>query len=78
MTKKTINNLKWVATLLFLMAGLMLSLNVGVSKIGFLLFFVGHAMLLNVFWRERDWSMITQNGFFIVIDSIGIYRWFLA
>jgi len=78
MSAKTINNLKWISTLLFLMAGLMLSLNLGISKIGFIFFLIGHVLLVSAFWRTRDWSMITQNGFFILIDLIGIYRWFLA
>ena len=78
MTAKTVDNLKWISTTLFLMAGLMLSLNLGISKIGFILFFIGHVILVNAFWKSKDWSMITQNGFFIIIDSIGIYRWFIA
>jgi hypothetical protein len=69
--------LKWLSTTLFLCAGLILALNLPFSKVGFILFFIGHIVLLGVFVRARDWPMITQNGFFILIDLIGIYRWFL-
>jgi len=68
--------LKWIATILFICAGLMLALNIESSRFGFLMFFTGHIILLACFARERDWAMVTQNGFFIGIDIIGIYRWF--
>jgi hypothetical protein len=67
---------KWIATFLFLTAGTLLSLNLEVSKVGFLFFLVGHVMLTVVFFKQRDWSMLVQNAFFLVIDMIGIYRWF--
>jgi len=71
------DTLKWISTTLFLSAGLILSLNLPFSKVGFILFLIGHITLLGVFLRHKDWPMIVQNGFFIIIDLIGIYRWFL-
>jgi hypothetical protein len=71
-----IQNLKWIATAMFLTAGTLLSLNIEASKIGFLLFFSGHIILFFLFLRLRDKPMIVQNGFFMIIDVIGIYRWF--
>jgi len=68
---------KWLATALFLSAGTLLSLNIEISRFGFLLFFTGHVLLTCVFIKDKDWAMITQNAFFILIDLLGIYRWFL-
>jgi hypothetical protein len=68
---------KWLATGLFLSAGTLLSLNIEISRFGFLLFFAGHILLSYIFLKEKDWAMVTQNGFFIFVDMIGIYRWFL-
>jgi len=68
---------KWLATALFLSAGTLLSLNIEISRFGFLLFLSGHILLTWFFLRDRDWAMITQNAFFILIDLLGIYRWFL-
>jgi hypothetical protein len=70
-----IQALKWIATAMFLTAGTLLSLNIVISKIGFILFFTGHIILFFLFLRLKDNPMIVQNGFFIVIDAIGIYRW---
>lgn len=69
--------MKWLATGLFLSAGTLLSLNIEISRFGFLLFFTGHILLSYIFLKEKDWAMVTQNGFFIFVDMIGIYRWFL-
>ena len=69
--------MKWLATALFLSAGTLLSLNIEISRFGFLLFFTGHILLSYIFLKEKDWAMVTQNGFFIFVDMIGIYRWFL-
>lgn len=70
--------MKWLATALFLSAGTLLSLNIEISRFGFLLFFTGHMLLTWYFLKEKDWAMITQNAFFILIDMLGIYRWFLV
>ena len=70
--------MKWLATALFLSAGTLLSLNIEISRFGFLLFLSGHLILTWYFLKEKDWAMITQNAFFILIDALGIYRWFLV
>jgi|TARA_B110000977_G_scaffold197180_1_gene279098 hypothetical protein len=68
--------MKWLATAIFLSAGTLLSLNIEISRFGFLLFLTGHVLLSYWFFKEKDWAMATQNGFFIFIDLLGIFRWF--
>ena len=68
--------MKWLATGLFLIAGTLLSLNIEISRFGFLMFFTGHILLSYVFIKNKDWAMATQNGFFLFIDIFGIFRWF--
>lgn len=68
--------IKWIATALFLFAGTVLALNIEISKYGFLCFYAGHILLAYYFLKQRDWALVTQNAFFLVIDSIGIVRWF--
>lgn len=70
--------MKWLATALFLSAGTLLSLNIEISRFGFLLFLTGHVLLTYYFVKFKDYAMVTQNAFFIIIDMIGIYRWFLV
>lgn len=70
--------MKWIATILFLTAGTLLSLNIEISRFGFFFFAIGHVILTYYFAKLKDYAMITQNSFFLIIDGIGIYRWFIA
>ena len=68
---------KWFGTLMFLSAATLLSLNIGVSPYGFILFLLGHVVLSYYFlFKNKDLPMFTQNFFFIGIDTLGIVRWF--
>lgn len=78
MSDKHQQKLKWLSTLLFLSAGTLVSLNIPMSKYAFWLFLMGHLTLTYMFSKAKDNPMLLQNGFFIFIDLIGIYRWFLA
>ena len=71
------NTLKWFATISFLVAGILLSLNIDVSKVGFFLFLFGHILLIFVFVKNWDAPMLFQNVAFLVIDVIGIVRWWM-
>lgn len=70
--------MKWLATALFLTAGTLLSLNIEISRFGFFFFGVGHVLLTYYFIKHKDNPMIVQNGFFLIIDGMGVYRWFIA
>ena len=70
---------KWIGTVSFLLAALLLSSNIEESRYGFLVFLFGHIVLSWYFWfRNKDLPLFTQNFFFIGIDVWGIYRWFLV
>ncbi len=76
-----INNMermKWIATFMFVCAGVLISLNLEQSKWAFPLFALGHIIVLCVFLRLKDKPMIFQNSFFLTIDLLGIYQWLLA
>ena len=78
MTSKNYENLKWFATFMFVLAGVLISLNVEQSKWAFPLFASGHMIVLFVFLKLKDKPMIFQNSFFLSIDLLGIYQWLLA
>jgi len=69
------NQIKWLGTMLFLIAALMLSSNISISKWGFFLFLTGHILLGILFLKQRDKPMYLHNLSFILIDLWGIYRW---
>ena len=68
---------KWTATILFLFSGGILSFNIEMSRWGFVSFLIAHILLVVVFFKVKDYAMLLQNAFFIFIDVIGIFRWFI-
>ena len=71
----TITAIKWLGTVFFIVAALLLSSNIEISKYGFFLFLFGHILLTGLFYRLKDKPMFYQNLFFILIDLWGIWRW---
>jgi uncharacterized membrane protein YhhN len=67
--------LKWTGTVVFFTAALLLAVNLEISKIGFILFFIGHIIFTYVFRNDRP--MLIQNLGFLVLDIVAIFRWFI-
>jgi len=78
LSPSTIEKVKWSATLMFVCAGTLISLNLPQSKYAFPLFATGHIIAIYVFLLLKDKPLIVQNVFFLLIDMIGIYQWLLA
>lgn len=68
---------KWIGTVSFLLAAILLSSNIEASKFGFVIFLYGHSIFAFHFWfKERDYPMFTNNAAFLIVDLYGINRWF--
>lgn len=72
------SNLKWIGTISFLTAAMLLSSNIEISRWGFLIFLFGHVILSVLFFKLKDKPMFVQNFFFLFVDIWGIYRWFIS
>jgi UDP-N-acetyl-D-mannosaminuronic acid transferase (WecB/TagA/CpsF family) len=71
--------MKWLGTISFLTAAVLLSSNIEISRYGFFVFLFGHIILsYYFFYKDRDYAMFVQNAFFILVDFWGIYRWFIV
>jgi len=70
--------LKWFGTVSFLLAALLLSSNIEISRYGFFIFLAGHLALSYLFFVNKDKPMFIQNFFFLFVDAWGIYRWFIS
>jgi uncharacterized membrane protein YhhN len=68
--------LKWIGTAVFFAAAILLALNIEISKLGFILFLIGHIIFAYVFIKDK--AMLIQNLGFLVLDLVAIYRWFLV
>lgn len=71
-------HLKWFGTFCFIAAATLLSSNIDISKYGFIIFLIGHITFIYVFHTQKDKAMLFQNSFFILLDLLGIYRWFIV
>ena len=72
-----ISRIKWMATTMFVCAGVLISLNIPESKYAFPMFAMGHVGILYAFIKAKDKPMIFQNIFFLCIDILGIYKWLI-
>ena len=69
---------KWLASMLGIMGGIMISANVaGITKYSFIPFSISSVIWLFVSYKMKENSMIALNATFILINISGIYRWFL-
>ena len=68
---------KWIGTILFFIAALLLSSNFEYSRYGFIVFAVAHVMLSALFYKLKDKPLFIQNFVFLFVDLYGIYNHFI-
>lgn len=66
---------KWIGTILFMCAGILVSSNISISKYAFFMFLTAHILYVYIFWKVRDNPMLANNIMFACVDIWGIYRW---
>ena len=75
---KSQESIKWVGTILFFIAALLLSTNFEYSRYGFVVFAAAHILLSSLFFKLKDKPMFIQNFVFLFVDLYGIYNYFIA
>jgi hypothetical protein len=72
-----IHRRKWWAILILIVGGVMLAGKLPISySIAYLLLLLGHLGMLHTFYDKRDVPMMVVNAVWVLIDAIGMYRWF--
>ena len=72
-----IHRRKWWAILILIVGGVMLAGKLPVPySLAYLLLLFGHLGMLHTFWEKRDIPMMVVNAVWVLIDTIGMYRWF--
>jgi len=67
---------KWLATLLGIAGGIMISLNIpDVTRYGFIPFLFSSVIWIVVALKMQEMSLVALNATFMIINIIGIYRW---
>lgn len=68
---------KWWAVFLLILGGIMLAGRLPVPLwIPYGFFFFGHGGMLHSFWLKKDYPMVMVNGTWLLIDIVGMIRWF--
>jgi len=74
---KSQESVKWIGTILFFVAALLLSSNFEYSRWGFVVFAIAHVLLSMLFFKLKDKPMFIQNFVFLFVDFYGIYNYFI-
>ncbi len=72
--KKVVN---WIASALLITGGILISAKFKYFEYSYLLFFTGHLIYVIDFIKEKKYSYVSANLFFLCIDLLGIYSWIL-
>jgi len=72
--RKTFN---WIASALLIIGGVLISSRLKYFEYSYFLFFTGHLIYVIDFIKEKQYSYLSANLFFLLIDLLGIYRWVL-
>ncbi len=71
-----VNNIwKWVSVVITILAALTISLRVTDILISYIVFLVGHLSMAIIMLRDKDWSLLSMNIIWIIIDITGIITW---
>lgn len=74
-TLTVLSYLKWTGTVLAMIGGLLVALNLGYVALGFLIWAISEILWLYVGIITKDKSLIWLQISFLAVDVIGIYRW---
>ena len=66
---------KWIGTGAGVLGAILIALNIGLVAGGFALFLVSAVFWTWVAWVQRETSLVILQSAFLVIDSMGLYRW---
>jgi hypothetical protein len=67
--------IKWLSVIITILAALTISLKLTSILTSYILFIIGHIAMFFVLLKDRDWSLVTMNLIWVIIDIIGIIKW---
>ena len=68
----------WLGTITGIIGGLFVALNFEYSKFGYLFFMVSASSWIIQGAKNNDRSLVLLNGVFVLVNTLGIYRWFFS
>jgi len=67
----------WIASIFLISAGILISGKFKYFEYSYILFFIGHLIYIINFIKQKEYSYVSANIFFLSIDILGIYKWIL-
>jgi uncharacterized membrane protein YhhN len=67
----------WIASIFLISAGILISGKFKYFEYSYILFFIGHLIYIINFIKQKEYSYVSANIFFLSIDMLGIYKWIL-
>ncbi len=68
---------RWSGTFFGIAAAILLAANIEASKYGFPLFLIASILWGIVAYSIKDYALLLLQVVFIVINTYGIYKWFM-
>lgn len=68
--------LMWLATISGMTGATLLAANLGLEIYGFAAFVVCSGILAVYAMHKREWSLLVLQGFYIVVNGIGLLRFY--
>lgn len=66
---------KWTGTAAGVIGAILIALNIDLVGYGFGFFLLSALLWTWVAWAQKETSLVILQSAFLVIDSLGLYRW---
>ncbi len=73
---RRIDLLRWAGTVTGVAGAILIALNIPSSRYSFVLLLISALLYSYTSWKGRDYPLLSLQFTFVVIDLIGIWRWF--
>jgi len=68
--------LKWLSVVITVIAAIIISTKITSISISYTIFFIGHALMTFIMIKTKDWSLLTMNIIWLIIDVIGFINYY--
>lgn len=63
--------LKWLSVIITVIAAITISTRITEITTSYVIFFIGHLLMTYIMIKTKDWSLLTMNIIWLIIDIIG-------
>ncbi len=67
----------WIGTITGIIGGLFVALNFEYSRFGYIFFMASAISWIIQGSKNSDKALVLLNAVFVIVNTVGIYRWFI-